>query len=549
MEFPSGGDAYLTITDSSHPFLSGAETFHTPSLGDEEFEIPPISLPLESDPSLAASDVSCHFDLTDPSSSQDNGFTTQFSSTPLDLPITLSQGVIEQGGELISSLSMDLGQSVTAQQEPPLTMNISLADGNRGLYTHSQLTTIDHSELSSQLGLTLGSSTILQQANSPDQQKSATPSPASSIQEEEADDLRRIVPEKRSVLEERAAVVERERAVLEASKKAKGPKKKKKKDPNEPQKPVSAYALFFRDTQAAIKGQNPNATFGEVSKIVASMWDSLGEEQKQIYKRKTEAAKKEYLKALASYRASLLSKSAVGSSEMDALQSVQQTLASTSLSPALFVVSSSSTPSPVQQAAPRVLVSCQGPVPGRQVASVSQGLLRVLPGGVLTPHTLRLAAPSPQLVQVQLPAAQLRLQRLQPPPPLQQMVPPPLQAMSPHPPPLQACAQPKLRQALPQPPPLQVQIIQLQQLAPAHLQASPPPHPSPPTLPAIAPCPWPPSSSSLPLALLQHSVTLSEEVAQVESPPQSDVELVTSSPPPPPADPSSQVCVRTGCRN
>ena len=34
--------------------------------------------------------------------------------------------------------------------------------------------------------------------------------------------------------------------------------------------------------RAAIKGQNPNATFGEVSKIVASMWDSLGEEQKQV---------------------------------------------------------------------------------------------------------------------------------------------------------------------------------------------------------------------------------------------------------------------------
>lgn len=59
-------------------------------------------------------------------------------------------------------------------------------------------------------------------------------------------------------------------------------KEKKKKDPNEPQKPVSAYALFFRDTQAAIKGQNPNASFGEVSKIVASMWDSLAEEQKQV---------------------------------------------------------------------------------------------------------------------------------------------------------------------------------------------------------------------------------------------------------------------------
>uniref|UniRef100_A0A3B3SRF9 TOX high mobility group box family member 2 n=1 Tax=Paramormyrops kingsleyae TaxID=1676925 RepID=A0A3B3SRF9_9TELE len=68
----------------------------------------------------------------------------------------------------------------------------------------------------------------------------------------------------------------------EAMKKPKPQKKKKKKDPNEPQKPVSAYALFFRDTQAAIKGQNPNATFGDVSKIVASMWDGLAEEQKQV---------------------------------------------------------------------------------------------------------------------------------------------------------------------------------------------------------------------------------------------------------------------------
>lgn len=47
-------------------------------------------------------------------------------------------------------------------------------------------------------------------------------------------------------------------------------------------RPVSAYALFFRDTQAAIKGQNPNASFGEVSKIVASMWDGLETEHKNV---------------------------------------------------------------------------------------------------------------------------------------------------------------------------------------------------------------------------------------------------------------------------
>lgn len=69
---------------------------------------------------------------------------------------------------------------------------------------------------------------------------------------------------------------------MDIAKKPKTPKKKKRKDPNEPVKPVSAYALFFRDTQANIKAQNPNATFGEVSKIVASMWDGLGDEQKQV---------------------------------------------------------------------------------------------------------------------------------------------------------------------------------------------------------------------------------------------------------------------------
>ncbi|XP_068898698.1 TOX high mobility group box family member 4 isoform X1 [Tenebrio molitor] len=101
-----------------------------------------------------------------------------------------------------------------------------------------------------------------------------------------------------------------DQTLTKTQKKPKVQKKKKKRDPNEPQKPVSAYALFFRDTQAAIKGQNPNASFGEVSKIVASMWDALDSEHKNVYKKKTEAAKKEYLKALAAYRASLVSKGA-----------------------------------------------------------------------------------------------------------------------------------------------------------------------------------------------------------------------------------------------
>ena len=93
--------------------------------------------------------------------------------------------------------------------------------------------------------------------------------------------------------------------IIQPVKKPKPSRRKKKKDPNEPTKPVSAYALFFRDRQASIKGRNPNMSFGEVSKMVASMWDNLDADSKAHYKKRTEMAKKEYLRALAAYRANM----------------------------------------------------------------------------------------------------------------------------------------------------------------------------------------------------------------------------------------------------
>ncbi|NXA16364.1 TOX protein, partial [Xiphorhynchus elegans] len=138
-----------------------------------------------------------------------------------------------------------------------------------GMMQHGQLTTINQSQLSAQLGLNMGGNSVPHNSPSPPGSKSATPSPSSSVHEDEGEDSSKVNGGEK-------------RPASDMGKKPKTPKKKKKKDPNEPQKPVSAYALFFRDTQAAIKGQNPNATFGEVSKIVASMWDGLGEEQKQV---------------------------------------------------------------------------------------------------------------------------------------------------------------------------------------------------------------------------------------------------------------------------
>ncbi|XP_045747085.1 TOX high mobility group box family member 3 [Mirounga angustirostris] len=346
---------YMNMAEANNAFFAASEqTFHTPSLGDEEFEIPPITPPPESDPALGMPDVLLPFQgLSDPLPSQGSEFTPQFPPQSLDLPsITISRNLVEQDGVLHSSgLHMDQSHTQVPQyrQDHSLIMRsiVHMTDAARsGIMPPTQLTTINQSQLSAQLGLNLGGASLPHTSPSPPASKSATPSPSSSINEEDADESNRAIGEKR--------------AAPDSGKKPKTPKKKKKKDPNEPQKPVSAYALFFRDTQAAIKGQNPNATFGEVSKIVASMWDSLGEEQKQVYKRKTEAAKKEYLKALAAYRASLVSKAAAESAEAQTIRSVQQTLASTNLTSSLLLnpplsqhASVSAAPQTLQQSLPR----------------------------------------------------------------------------------------------------------------------------------------------------------------------------------------------------
>uniref|UniRef100_A0A4W3K0W1 Thymocyte selection-associated high mobility group box n=1 Tax=Callorhinchus milii TaxID=7868 RepID=A0A4W3K0W1_CALMI len=279
-------------------------SYPVPSIGDEDFDIPPITPPTMPDHSLVhLSDAESAYHSICHSVPQ-NGL-LPFNPQNMNLPAITVSNMLGQDGALLSnclSVMHDLGNTETTHYSAHPQMSImrptvrSTDIRQSGVMQHGQLTTINQSQLSAQLGLNMGGNAIQHSSPSPPGSKSATPSPSSSVHEDETDETAKM-----NGGEKRAAV--------DVGKKPKTPKKKKKKDPNEPQKPVSAYALFFRDTQAAIKGQNPNATFGEVSKIVASMWDGLGEEQKQVYKKKTEAAKKEYLKQLAAYRASLVSKS------------------------------------------------------------------------------------------------------------------------------------------------------------------------------------------------------------------------------------------------
>ncbi|XP_036840020.1 TOX high mobility group box family member 2 isoform X1 [Oncorhynchus mykiss] len=257
--------------------------------GDEDYEIPPITPPNHAEPSL--------LHLMDPESgylchslgAHHNGLLNPYSYQ--ELPALMMSNMLAQDGHLPSS-QMPSIQEMTRHDGSHYDLsrhNPHLINMSPRILSHQPMSAL------SQLNSQVGRSALTHGSPSPPGSKSATPSPSSSTQEEETDSHHKMTGEKRPSSEMMKP-------------KTKPQKKKKKKDPNEPSKPVSAYALFFRDTQAAIKSSNPNATFGDVSKIVASMWDSLGEEAKQGYKRKTEAAKKEYLKALATYRATLVTK-------------------------------------------------------------------------------------------------------------------------------------------------------------------------------------------------------------------------------------------------
>lgn len=103
------------------------------------------------------------------------------------------------------------------------------------------------------------------------------------------------------------SIVRNKSSGIDSSKKSKRTSKSScnnvNKADNRQGKPVSAYALFFRDTQASIKTENPTASFGEISKIVASKWDSLPKTKKDVYKERADLEKRNYLQNLASNKA------------------------------------------------------------------------------------------------------------------------------------------------------------------------------------------------------------------------------------------------------
>ncbi|GAA5809739.1 hypothetical protein MFLAVUS_003152 [Mucor flavus] len=71
-------------------------------------------------------------------------------------------------------------------------------------------------------------------------------------------------------------------------------KRRGKKDPSTPKRGLSAYMFFSQDQRSTVKEESPDATFGQIGKLLGEKWKAMTDEQKKPYAAKAEADKKRY---------------------------------------------------------------------------------------------------------------------------------------------------------------------------------------------------------------------------------------------------------------
>ncbi|CAO3642016.1 unnamed protein product [Cunninghamella blakesleeana] len=78
-------------------------------------------------------------------------------------------------------------------------------------------------------------------------------------------------------------------------------KTRSKKDPEAPKRGLSAYMIFSKENRERIKSENPDATFGQIGKLLGEAWKNLDDEGKQKYNKLAEDDKKRYENEKAEY--------------------------------------------------------------------------------------------------------------------------------------------------------------------------------------------------------------------------------------------------------
>eukprot|EP00594_Rhizosolenia_setigera_P008762 CAMPEP_0178969778 /NCGR_PEP_ID=MMETSP0789-20121207/19082_1 /TAXON_ID=3005 /ORGANISM="Rhizosolenia setigera, Strain CCMP 1694" /LENGTH=200 /DNA_ID=CAMNT_0020656023 /DNA_START=29 /DNA_END=628 /DNA_ORIENTATION=+ len=78
-------------------------------------------------------------------------------------------------------------------------------------------------------------------------------------------------------------------------------KPRKKKDPNAPKRPSSTFTLFVKENRAKIREQNPDLSFGDISKLVGQKFKELEGEAKERYIKLANEDKQRYKREMENY--------------------------------------------------------------------------------------------------------------------------------------------------------------------------------------------------------------------------------------------------------
>jgi len=67
---------------------------------------------------------------------------------------------------------------------------------------------------------------------------------------------------------------------------------KRKKAPGEPKRSLTAFMLFSQAKRAKVKSDNPEASFGEMGKLLGELWKKAKPDEKKNFKSKPKLRKR-----------------------------------------------------------------------------------------------------------------------------------------------------------------------------------------------------------------------------------------------------------------
>eukprot|EP00562_Extubocellulus_spinifer_P028786 CAMPEP_0178655338 /NCGR_PEP_ID=MMETSP0698-20121128/24228_1 /TAXON_ID=265572 /ORGANISM="Extubocellulus spinifer, Strain CCMP396" /LENGTH=266 /DNA_ID=CAMNT_0020297301 /DNA_START=91 /DNA_END=890 /DNA_ORIENTATION=- len=79
-------------------------------------------------------------------------------------------------------------------------------------------------------------------------------------------------------------------------------RKKKKKDPNAPKRNQSAFFIYSNTHRATVKQNNPDASFGDIAKIISKLFKALSEKERSKYDKLALEDKARYQREMAAYK-------------------------------------------------------------------------------------------------------------------------------------------------------------------------------------------------------------------------------------------------------